>query len=257
MDTSIIVIVSFVAAGLTLVSGFGLGTILMPAFALFFPIDIAIALTAIVHLLNNVFKFQLFRKEIDLQIVLKFGLPAIVASYFGASMLFYLSSMKPVYTYSISGSLFHIHPVKLVIGMLLNIFALIEVVPMFNKMTFDKKYLPFGGILSGFFGGLSGHQGALRSAFLLKTGLSKGSFIGTGVAIACMIDIIRLIKYGTESLAAAVENNFTLLFLTIAAAFCGSFLGAKLIKKITIHSFQISVAVMLFIIANLMIFGII
>jgi acyl-CoA reductase-like NAD-dependent aldehyde dehydrogenase len=42
-------------------------------------------------------------------------------------------------------------------------------------------YLPVGGLLSGFFGGLSGHQGALRSVFLLRAGLTKESFIATGV----------------------------------------------------------------------------
>ena len=29
-------------------------------------------------------------------------------------------------------------------------------------LEFDRRYLPLGGLLSGFFGGLSGHQGALR-----------------------------------------------------------------------------------------------
>lgn len=45
---------------------------------------------------------------------------------------------------------------------------------------FPPHWLPLGGLLSGFFGGLSGNQGALRSAFLLKAGLSKEAFIATG-----------------------------------------------------------------------------
>ena len=36
---------AFLSSFLTLFSGFGLGTILMPVFALFFPIELAIALT--------------------------------------------------------------------------------------------------------------------------------------------------------------------------------------------------------------------
>jgi hypothetical protein len=35
-------------SGLTLFSGFGLGTVLMPAFAVFFPVPTAIAATAVV-----------------------------------------------------------------------------------------------------------------------------------------------------------------------------------------------------------------
>lgn len=47
---------AFVASGVTLFSGFGLGTVLlMPVFAVFFPVP-AIVLTAIVHFLNNLFK---------------------------------------------------------------------------------------------------------------------------------------------------------------------------------------------------------
>jgi hypothetical protein len=46
-----------------------------------------------------------------------------------------------------------------------------------------------GGILSGFFGGLSGIQGAIRSAFLVKSGLKKEAYIATGVVIACFVDI--------------------------------------------------------------------
>lgn len=55
----VIPIVALLASLLTFFSGFGLGTILLPAFAIFFPVNIAVALTAIVHLLNTIFKFGL------------------------------------------------------------------------------------------------------------------------------------------------------------------------------------------------------
>lgn len=56
MEEIIIAVVALLASALTFFSGFGLGTVLMPVFAAFFPVDLAIALTAIVHFLNNVFK---------------------------------------------------------------------------------------------------------------------------------------------------------------------------------------------------------
>jgi hypothetical protein len=257
MELVLIAIVAFFAAGLTLFSGFGLGTILLPAFAIFFPVDIAIALTAIVHLLNNIFKLQIYRNHIDKKILLTFGIPAIIASYFGAILLINLTSLEPIAIYSIGKKSFEIMPIKLVIGSLLNLFAILEILPRFNSISFDKKYLPVGGILSGFFGGLSGHQGALRSAFLLRAGLSKESFIGTGVAVACLIDIIRLYEYGTASLSTAIQNNYYIILFAVIAAFSGSYIGARLVKKVKIQFFQITVAVMLFVIADLMILGII
>ena len=69
------------------------------------------------------------------------------------------------------------------------LFALLELVPSLEaRIKFDKKYLPLGGALSGFFGGISGHQGALRSAVLLKCGLEKEAFIATGVVCAVVVD---------------------------------------------------------------------
>jgi uncharacterized protein len=55
MEIFIITLASFVTAILTFFSGFGLGTVLTPVFAIFFPIDLAIALTGVVHFGNNLF----------------------------------------------------------------------------------------------------------------------------------------------------------------------------------------------------------
>jgi hypothetical protein len=74
--------------------------------------------------------------------------------------------------------------------------ALFGLLPRFKTLAFDRKYLPLGGLLSGFFGGLSGLQGAMRSAFLIKAGLNKEAFIGTNTVSAVVVDVARLIVYG-------------------------------------------------------------
>jgi len=61
----VITLTAILVSGLTLFSGFSLGTILMPAFALFFPIPVAIAATADVHLANNLFKLGLVGRQAD------------------------------------------------------------------------------------------------------------------------------------------------------------------------------------------------
>ena len=73
------------AAGLTLYSGFGLGTLLLPVFALFFPAELAVVATALVHGANNVFKVSQLGRHADREVVLKFGLPAILAAPVGSS----------------------------------------------------------------------------------------------------------------------------------------------------------------------------
>src|SRR3989338_7288947 len=133
-----VIIVAFVAAGLTLFSGFGLGTILLPAFAVLFPIDTAIALTAIVHLLNNLFKFALLGREANREVVFKFGFPAVVSAFAGAKLLFWLENVQPLTTYQLFGHDFSVTLVKLVIAVLMIIFVVLELSPQFQAWSLDK-----------------------------------------------------------------------------------------------------------------------
>ncbi|MBM4288173.1 MAG: sulfite exporter TauE/SafE family protein [Deltaproteobacteria bacterium] len=244
MNYLVICLVAFLASGLTLFSGFGLGTLLLPAMAIFFPIDTAIALTAIVHLLNNLFKFALLGRHADRATVLRFGLPAILAALLGARMLLWLSHLQPLLTYQLFGLQFQIMPVKLVVAGLMVFFALFELLPRLAEISVEKKYLPLGGLLSGFFGGLSGHQGALRSIFLLKAGLSKESFIATGVVITLLVDIPRIIVY-SASFSLLQGDGVSMLAAAVLSAFSGAFLGNRLLNKVTLRGIQLLVAGML------------
>jgi uncharacterized membrane protein YfcA len=246
-----------IGAGLTLFSGFGLGTLLLPIFGLFFPIEIAVVLTALVHFMNNAFKFYLFGKNADKTILIKFGIPAIAFSFFGAYILSILTQTGVIFAYRLNNQLFEIKPLKLIIGLLLIIFALFDFVPKLKNMQFDKKHLTVGGMLSGFFGGLSGHQGALRSAFLIRAGLSKEAFIATGVVIACMVDISRLAIYIPKIISNKVQLNFNLLILATLSAFTGVYLGNRLLQKTTISLLQNIVCVTLLLFGTLMLLGII
>lgn len=78
MSFVIVPFVGLVAAVLTFFSGFGLGTLLLPTFALFFPVPVAIAATAVVHLLNNLLKVGLVMRHASRPIVLRFGVPAVL-----------------------------------------------------------------------------------------------------------------------------------------------------------------------------------
>jgi len=83
MELILIGAIALLTSGLTLFSGFGLGTLLMPVFALFFPVPLAIAATAVVHFANNLFKFGLLSKQADWQVVVRFSVPAAIAAMAG------------------------------------------------------------------------------------------------------------------------------------------------------------------------------
>ncbi len=241
--------VAFVASGLTFFSGFGLGTLLLPAFALFFPVERAVALTAVVHFLNGLFKLALVGRHADRGVVIRFGVPAIVSALVGAWVLLQLADLQPLATYPLFGKEFRVAPVKLAVGLLLVCFALAELVPTTRDLTFPPRYLPLGGALSGFFGGLSGMQGALRSAFLLRAGLSKEAFVATGVVVACLIDVTRLGVYVPALVATGADLDYALLVAAVLSAFAGALLGNHYLKKVTARSVQLVVAVMLLVVA--------
>jgi len=243
MDIIIIAVVALLASGLTLFSGFGLGTLLMPIIAIFFPVDVAIAVTALVHFLNNCFKVGLLGHKADKSVVIAFGIPAIIFAVLGALVLSWLSGAQTIFSYTLLGHMFEVSLVKFVIGLVILAFVLIELLPAISKVALDKKYLPLGGMLSGFFGGLSGHQGVFRSMFLIKAGLTKEAFVATGVLLALMVDMARMMIYGMHITTTSVP--FQLIATATLAAFLGAYLGTKLLKKVTIKSVQNTVSILL------------
>jgi uncharacterized membrane protein YfcA len=85
MEIIFISIDVLVASGLTLFSGFGLGTLLMPVIYILFPKEIAIVATALVHFANNVFKIGLLGKKANKSVLLIFGIPAVIFCYFSCA----------------------------------------------------------------------------------------------------------------------------------------------------------------------------
>ena len=246
MEIAIVCLVALLASGLTFFSGFGLGTLLLPAFALFMPLEQAVAATAVVHLLNGLFKLALLRRHIDRGVLLRFGVPAVLAALLGAWLLSRLGTLPALYDYTAYGRAFAIAPIKLVIGLLLLLFALVELVPKLRDLEFDARWQPLGGALSGVFGGLAGMQGALRSAFLARSGLDKQAFVATGAAIACVIDVSRLAVYAGTLLRVFASLDHRLLACAVLAAFAGAWFGNRLLKKTTMHGIQRIVAALFF-----------
>lgn len=249
----VVCVTALIVAALTLFSGFGLGTLLMPAFALFFPVTVAVAATAVVHLANNIFKAALIGRQANWRAVIRFAVPAAGAAMIGAWLLSRFAGMPPLHSYPLGSRIYEITVVKLVIAFIIIFFALFDLSPRLSKVSFDRKYLPFGGVLSGFFGGLSGNQGAMRSAFLLKAGLDKEAFIGTGVVSAVVVDVARLLVYGlifyTASFSTLESDAIGLVVTATIAAFIGSYIGRRLLKKMKLRTVQVIVGFMLILLA--------
>ncbi len=84
----------------------------------------------------------------------------------------------------------------------------------------------------------------------MRCGLSTEAFIGTGVVSAVVVDLSRLLVYGSTFLAehfsALSEGGLASLTMAgMASAFLGSFIGARVLKKTTIRTVQLIVGAML------------
>lgn len=251
MDYLVLYLAALLASGLTLFSGFGLGTLLLPVFALFFPLPVAIAATALVHLANNVFKLFLMGRRAAWRVVLGFALPAALAAFLGAWLLGFLADLPALASYHLGSRLAQVSLVKLVIGALILGFAVLELRPSLEaplEVMAGRLYL--GGLLSGFFGGLSGHQGAFRSAFLLRAGLDKEAFVATGVVCAVAVDATRLLVYGQDLLGGHLDQlaqagGLAKVAAACLAAFLGAYFGKRLLGKITMQAVRWCVGAMM------------
>jgi uncharacterized membrane protein YfcA len=247
-------LVALLASLLTFYSGFGLGTLLTPVFLLFLPIDLAILSTAIVHLLNNVFKAGLMHRFLSRRVLLWFGIPAFLAAFGGAAVLGELSGLDVVRNTDFMGYSLEVNPLKQIIGSLILLFALWELLPQFSIRAKSGGTLAVGGVLSGFLGGLSGHQGALRSAFLIKLGLSKEQFIATGIFIAILVDMGRIPTYFAYEMD-KIGLNIALISTALLSAFAGALLGRKFLTKMKLIWIQLLVGGFMGVIGILLILG--
>ncbi len=250
----LIAVCTFLASFLSFYSGFGLGTILMPVVAVFLPLPIAIGITAIVHLFHNLLKSGLLWKSIDWSIVLRFGSAAISAAIFGALLLEHLSRLSPIKKYTIFSIHGEVSILHITIGLLLILFATMEALP--NKI-FKFRNLFLGGAVSGFFGGLTGNQGAFRSMFLVNMHLDKRAFIATNALIATEVDVVRLIIYGLSFGQLFMSISLSFLGIATLGAAGGVILGMTLLHKITIRFIQKSITCLLYVLGILLALGVI
>lgn len=138
------------------------------------------------------------------------------------------------------------------------LFAALEMQSRFQQLQAPPRLMPLGGVLTGFFGGLTGQQGAFRTMFLLKSGLEPARFIATGVLIAIIVDISRLPTY-VASYSGSVfgQRELALIGTGTLCAFAGAFLGTRYLTRATVGVVRGMVAAMMLLIGIAMILGVV
>ena len=228
--------VAFAASALTFVSGFGLGTLLMPVLAWFMPLERAVAATGVVHFLNSLFKFGLVGRRAHWPTVWRFGIPALLASLLGAWWL--LASRRAAAAVLLDAR--HARAARddreavdqrAAAGVRARgMGAAVEVA------AFPARTCRSAACSAGLAGGISGMQGALRSAFLARAGLPRDAFVATGVAIACLIDVSRLGVYSRMFAAHRDAIDGPLLLVASRCCACaGALVGRRYLERLTME----------------------
>jgi hypothetical protein len=213
-------VIGFLSEIIGTMAGFGSSTIFLPFASYFIDFKAALVLVAIFHLFGNVSRIAFFRRGLDRNVLLMFGVPSFALSLVGATLVGDLSQTI----------------LKLILGVfLISLSTLFLVKP---KLSFpaNKKSLLVGGGISGFIVGLIGTGGALRAAFLTGLKIDKEKYIATAAVIAIGTDATRIPSYLSSGFLG--EQHYYFVPILLAIALGGSFVGRRLVNKIEQEKFK-------------------
>lgn len=226
MELFLITTLTLIASAIGTMTGFGTSTIMVPLLSLFFPLPIVLLFVGVIHLFGDIWKMLFFKKGFDWKLILLFGIPGIIASFLAARL--------PL---TLSGEL---------LQRSLGLFLIIYVVFLWFRPAWHMKPSTgnalLGGGLSGFFSGVFGVGGAIRSAFLSAYDIPKSVFLFTSGMIRLLIDSSRVTQY---LLSGVRVQGFLLvaLLMCIPVSLLGAYLAKYLIDKIPQQQFRLYIAI--------------
>lgn len=219
----------FIANVVGTISGFGLSTIMTPILVLFLPLPETILFVCIIHWFHDVWKLGFFWHGIEWWLFLSFGVPTIIAAFLGSLLV------SPAQSTLLS----------VLLGLfLISSMLIIYVVP---KVFIPHNWVTqmIGGALSGFFAGIFGIRGVVRSLFFLSFDLQKATFIGTTGAISILLDSTRFVTYFFIKGIRVAAFPWWTFVVFVATSFLGAYVGYLILGKIPEEKFRLVVAAFL------------
>src|ERR687892_1349352 len=180
----------------------------------------ALVLVAIFHLFGNLGRINFFRHRLDRKIIIVFGIPSILLSFLGASLVGILSQ----------------DVLKIILGVFLIIISTSFLFKPALKFPTNLWTVISGGGISGFITGLVGTGGALRATFLTGFNLEKTKYIATAAVIALGTDATRIPSYVSQGFL--TEQYYYYIPILFAAALGGSYIGKRIVGKIDQNAFR-------------------
>jgi uncharacterized membrane protein YfcA len=205
---------TFFAAALTVPAGFGLATMITPIVFLWLEPHEAVAVVGIVHGSHNAWKLKVLRSSVDYSAVRRYGWAMVVGALLGAAL----------------NTAVEADPLLLIVGVALVVLPLLSMSERWTNVRLPDAEDRIGGFGSGFFGGLTGHQGALRAMFLQKRLPNKTEYAATAAVLALVVDVTRVPVYVALEGWQILDAGWLIVGLVLAAVL-GVQLGKRWLKK--------------------------
>jgi uncharacterized protein len=217
-----------VAGAVAAVSGFGIGSLLTPLLLLWFPARLAVALVSIPHAIASIVRWLRLRRDVNKRVFVQFGIASVLGGLLGALLQATL----------------HSDLLTLVLGVLMLMAGTTEILRRPVPLPQTPLARLGAGALSGFFGGLVGNQGGIRSAALLGFGLSPRQLVATATASAVLVDLARVPVYLILS-GAALRAHLPFILVACAGVIVGTFVGVPLLSRLPEAGYRRLVGVLL------------
>jgi uncharacterized membrane protein YfcA len=211
------------------VGGFGSSLFFIPIASYFLDFHSVLGITAVYHVMSNLTKIALFRQGVDKKVIFWIGIPSVIFVIIGA----YLSSYFQAKWLEFFLAIFLI-----VLSIVLFVYSNIKLKPnIVNSFS--------GGVLSGFLAGVIGTGGAIRGIVLASFDLSPSAFIATSSIIDLSIDLSRSVVYFFNGFVH--PHDLYLLPILAVVSIVGTFLGKKIVLKLSNDQFKKGVLILVFI----------
>lgn len=200
--------------------GFGSSTVFLPLALFFVDFRTALILVAFLHIFGNLGRVTFFRHGISRELVIFFGVPSVIFTLLGASLVNYTPQAV----------------LKFILGVFLLVFSAASLAKPDLRFPATKSSSVIGGGISGFLAGLIGTGGALRGAFLTAFNLEKSVYIATAAVIALAVDVTRIPVYLAGGFLD--ERYYWYIPLLFILALAGSYIGRSVVGKIPQKTFR-------------------
>ena len=226
IDLILIFLIAFLAATISVAAGFGGALLLLPVLTGIVGIKAAIPILTIGQIFGNASRVWFGRHELKWKPIIFFLLTAIPLTIIGSYLFTDIDSKK----------------IKIGIGIFLILLVVYRRTKI-KKIEIGDKGMLLGGGLTGFISGLAGSAGPLGAAFFLGLKLTATAYIASEAFTALTMHLTKTIVYNKYSLIGLTELYYG-IFIGIAMIL-GSWVGKKIIEKLSREKFIILVEILL------------